>query len=134
MAKHPKTVIKKAPVASLTTVESLIGSLLTFLVAHGVIGNIDVSATTQTIAPFVALVVPAIFGYAKWQLVSPVEKVDKLVDRDGVVSDADMGRIGALLDDRLAAHGSRVNGTDAEITGLHHRHRPRGMAAGSGAA
>jgi len=61
MAKHPKTVIKKAPVASLTTIESVIGSVLTFLVAHGVIGNIDVSATTQTIAPFVALVVPAIF-------------------------------------------------------------------------
>lgn len=134
MAKHPKKAIKKAPVASLTTIESVIGSVLTFLVAHGVIGNIDVSATTQTIAPFVALLVPAIFGYAKWHLVSPVEKADKPVERDGVVSDADIGRIGALLDDRLAAHRSRVEGRDADITGLHARHRPRGMAAGPGAA
>ena len=134
MAKHPKKAIKKAPVASLTTIESVVGSVLTFLVAHGVIGNIDVSTTTQTIAPFVALVVPAIFGYAKWQLVSPVEKVNKLVDRDGVVSDADMGRIGALLDERLAAHRSGGAGNHADVTGLHDRHRPRGMAAGAGAA
>jgi hypothetical protein len=134
MAKHPKKAIKKAPVASLTTIESVVGSVLTFLVAHGVIGSIDVSATTQTIAPFVALVVPAIFGFAKWQLVSPVDKVNKLVDRDGVVSDADIGRIGALLDDRLAAHGSPAEGADARITGLRQVRGPRGMAAGSGAA
>lgn len=134
MARHPKKTITKAPVASLTTIESVVGSVLTFLVAHGVIGNIDVSATTQTIAPFVALMLPAIFGYAKWQLVSPVEKVNKLVDRDGVVSDADMGRIGALLDDKLAAHRLRTEGGTAEIAGLHDRQHPRGMAAGSGAA
>src|SRR3954453_7199155 len=103
MSKSPKQAVKQAPVTSLTTIESVVGFVLTFLVAHHVIGNIDVGSTTQTIAPFIALAVPAIFGSAKWRLVSPTEKVKDLADRDGTMSDADYARIEAMIDERLGA-------------------------------
>ena len=134
MRKNPKRAIKQAPVASLTTIESVIGFGLTFLVSHGMIGSIDVGATTQTVAPFVALLLPAIFGTAKWHLVSPVEKVDDIVARDGVISDADIGRIDAMLADRVVGL-LRSDHLDEQPR---HQLRPHGMAAGhplhSGAA
>ena len=90
--------VRRAPVTTLSTAEALTAALLTFLVTHNVIGNVDVSTTTQTIAPFVALALPAIFGAAKWALVSPYEKVKHWAEQEGVVSDADFARLEALMD------------------------------------
>jgi hypothetical protein len=132
MAKSPKQAIKEAPVATLTTVESVVGFVLTFLVAHNVIGNIDVSATTQTVAPFIALVVPAIFGSAKWRLVSPTEKIKDLAERDGVISDADFARIDVMIEDRLGAALTHDSAPTGDLADFYPRHssRPAGMAAG----
>ena len=98
MQNQAMDVIRRAPVTTLSTAEALTAAVLTFLVTHNVIGDLDVSSTTQTIAPFVALALPAIFGTAKWALVSPYEKVKHLAEQEGVVSDADFARLEALLD------------------------------------
>lgn len=52
MLDSPRNLIKNSPVTSLTTAESVVAAVLTFLATHGVLGDIDVSTTTQTIAPF----------------------------------------------------------------------------------
>lgn len=131
MAKSAKQAVKQAPVTTLTTVESIVGFVLTFLVAHHIIGNIDIGATTQTVAPFIALAVPAIFGSAKWRLVSPAAKVQDVTERDGAMSDADYARIEAMIDERLGA----VTAEDRpQLTGAVEKlpltPRPAGMAAG----
>lgn len=95
--------IKKAPVTALSTAEAVTAFVLTFLVAHHLIGNVDVSSTTQSIAPFVALALPAVFGAAKWALVSPYEKVKDIVERDGLISDADFARVEALFEEKFGA-------------------------------
>lgn len=105
MLAAPRTFIKNSPVTSLTSAESLLGAVLAFLATHHVIGDTDVSATTQTVAPFVALLLPAVFGAAKWSLVTPFAKVKDMAERDGLVSDADFARLGALLDDKLGEWG-----------------------------
>jgi hypothetical protein len=130
MAKTAKQTIKEAPVTSLTTIESGVGFVLTFLVAHHVIGNIDVGATTQTVAPFVALVVPALFGSAKWRLVSPAHKVAELSERDGALADADYARIEAMIDERLDAVLGQNPPQPVGVPQLPAAPRPAGMAAG----
>jgi hypothetical protein len=92
--------IKKAPVTSLSSIEAVVGFVLTFLATHHILGSVNVSSTTQTIAPFVALALPALFGAAKWALVSPVSKVESILARDGVLSDADIARINAAIADQ----------------------------------
>jgi hypothetical protein len=130
MAKTAKQAIKDAPVTSLTTVESVVGFVLTFLVAHHMIGDIDVTATTQTVAPFIALAVPALFGAVKWRLVTPWEKAKDVAERDGAMSDADYARIEAMVQERLEAalahNPVHINGAlDARPDP-----RPGGMSAG----
>jgi hypothetical protein len=130
MARTAKQTIKEAPVTSLTTIESAVGFVLTFLVAHHVIGNIDVGATTQTVAPFIALVIPALFGSAKWRLVSPAHKVAELTDRDGAMADADYARIEAMIDERLDAVLGQNPPQPVGVQQLPATPRPAGMAAG----
>jgi hypothetical protein len=130
MAKSPKQAVKEAPVATLTTIESVVGFALTFLVAHHVIGNIDIGTTTQTVAPFIALIVPAIFGSAKWRLVSPTEKVQDIADRDGSMSDADHARIETMIDERLSAALPLDASWAGDRPARHATRRPAGMAAG----
>jgi hypothetical protein len=135
MVASPVQAVKNSPVTTLTTAESIVAFVLTLLVAHHVIGNIDIGTTTQTIAPFVALVIPAIFGAAKWHLVSPVAKVaEQLAVRDGALSDADYARIEALLDQRLADGADTALGDDdaADETAVAvAAPHPPGMAAGA---
>lgn len=135
MAKTPTQAIKNAPVTTITTVESVVGFVLTFLVAHGIIGNIDVAATTQTVAPFVALAVPALFGAVKWRLVTPWEKAKDVTDRDGLMSDADYARIEAMVQGGVAPdvpRHQRFPGYAGELDRALVR-RPGGMAAGQDA-
>jgi len=130
MAKSAAQRVKDAPVTTLTTVESVVGFVLTFLVTHHVIANIDVSRMTQTIAPFIALAIPAIFGSAKWHLVSPADKVKDAADEAAGMSDADFSRVEQLIDERLqSALRSDARSTEDE-TGPRHLLRPAGMAAG----
>jgi hypothetical protein len=134
MAKSPKQTIKDAPVTTITTVESVVGFVLTFLVAHGIIGNIDVAATTQTVAPFIALAVPALFGAVKWRLVTPWEKAKDVTDGDGLMSDADYARIDAMVKDRIAPTVPRHQRSAAmagQFDGIAVAHHPGGMAAGA---
>jgi hypothetical protein len=134
MATSPVQAVKNSPVTTLTTVEAIVGFVLTFLVAHHVIGNIDVGTTTQTVAPFVALVIPAIFGAAKWHLVSPVAKVAEQLDaRDGALSDADYARIEALLGQLVGDGGDGAAGddTDADAAVPVAAPHPPGMSAGA---
>jgi hypothetical protein len=130
MAKSATQTIKDAPVTTLTTIESVVGFVLTFLVTHHIVGNIDVSTMTQTIAPFIALAIPAIFGSAKWRLVSPAEKVKDLAERDGVISDADIARIEQLIDERLDVVIGHGRHHDDDEPRPRHLPRPAGMAAG----
>jgi hypothetical protein len=130
MAKSAKQAIKEAPVATLSTVESVVGFVLTLLVTHHVIGNIDVSKMTQTIAPFIALAIPAIFGSAKWHLVSPVEKIKDVTGEAGTISDADFARIEQLIDERLDAVVARDAQPMDDEPRPRHLMRPAGMAAG----
>ena len=132
MAKSAKQAVKEAPVTTLTTIESVVGFVLTFLVAHHIVGNIDVGATTQTVAPVVALLVPAIFGSAKWRLVSPTAKVQDTTARDGAMSDADYARIEAMIDERLgtAAPVQQPPQLTGAVDRLAVTPRPAGMAAG----
>lgn len=97
----PANLIKNAPVTALSTAESVTAFALTVLVTHHVIGNVDIGATAQTIAPFIALAIPAVFGAAKWALVSPYAKVKGLAEQQGVVTDADFARMEALVEDKL---------------------------------
>lgn len=117
MLDAPRNFIKNSPVTSLTTAESLTAGVLTFLVTHNVIGNVDVSTTTQTVAPFVALAVPAVFGAAKWSLVTPFARVKDLAERDGLVSDADFARLDALLDEKLAVFTGDADDADTADDG-----------------
>jgi hypothetical protein len=117
--------IKKAPVTSLSSIEAVVGFVLTFLATHHIIGSINVSSTTQTIAPFVALALPAVFGAAKWALVSPVSKVEAILVRDGVLSDADVARINASVAEHVG-----VLLADAE-TVAHPTDVPDSAAAGA---
>jgi hypothetical protein len=131
MAKSAKQAVKEAPVTALTTIESVVGFVLTFLVAHHIIGNIDIGATTQTVAPFIALIVPALFGSAKWRLVSPAHKLADLTERDGAMSDADYARIEAMIDERLSTVRAEEPAQPADaVDELHVTPRPAGMAAG----
>ncbi len=106
--------IKKAPVTSLTTVEALTGFTLTFLVTHHVIGTVEVGTTTQTIAPFVSLALPAIFGALKWPLVIPVEKVKRITEADGLVSDADLGRVESVIASQFDRYLGDIDDEGAE--------------------
>lgn len=130
MSKSANQTIRNAPVTTLTTVESVVGFVLTFLVTHHVIGNVDVSAMTQTIAPFIALLIPAIFGSAKWRLVSPVEKLKDAPEREPAISDADFARIEQLIDERLAPVDAPEQRAEYEPR-PRHLLRPLGMAAGN---
>ncbi|HEU5265441.1 MAG TPA: hypothetical protein VFU35_02030 [Jatrophihabitans sp.] len=116
MAESPMQTIKRAPVTTLTTAEALTGAILTFLVTHNIIGNLDVSTTTQTIAPFVALALPAAFGAAKWALVSPYEKVKHWAEQDGLVADADFARFEALLDAKLTEFNQEADVAAEQLT------------------
>jgi hypothetical protein len=116
MANSPIQAIKKAPVTTLSTAEAVTAAVLTFLVTHHVVGNVDVSATTQTIAPFVALALPAIFGAAKWALVSPYTKVKRWAEQDGLVSDADFARLEALLDAKLTEVDDEATAAVTQLT------------------
>lgn len=91
--------IKAAPVTTVTTAESLVAAVLTFLVSHGVIGTSHLGMLTQIIAPIVALVLPALFGAVKWRLVSPVQKVEHILDSSGLLNDADLARLEGILGD-----------------------------------
>ena len=93
--------VKKAPVTSLSSIESLTAFTLTFLVAHHIIGTVDVSATTQTIAPFIALALPAVFGAAKWALVTPYDKAKRWAENEGIFTDADFGRVEQLVESQF---------------------------------
>jgi hypothetical protein len=120
MPNAPIQAIKQAPVTTLSTAEALTAAVLTFLVTHQIIGNVDVSATTQTIAPFIALALPAVFGAAKWALVSPYSKVKHLAEKDGLVSDADFARLEALLDTKLTEVNSEADAAVTELTDARH--------------
>ena len=128
MPNTPIQAIKQAPVTSLSTAEALTAGVLTFLVTHQIIGNVDVSTTTQTIAPFIALALPAIFGAAKWALVSPYTKVKHLAEKDGLVSDADFARLEALLDTKLAEVSSEADDAAAELSDPKHAAGSAGSA------
>lgn len=96
-----KNLVKQAPVTTLSAAESAVGFTLTELVTHHVIGTVNVSSLTQSLAPFVALLLPAVFGAAKWALVSPYDKVKAVLERDGVMSDADFGRLETIVESKL---------------------------------
>lgn len=94
--------VKQRPVATLTAAEAIVAAVLTFLVTHGVIGTVDVGQTTQVLAPLVALGLPAVAGAAKWALVTPVSKVQHILEQDGLLTDADAARLDAMLDAKLS--------------------------------
>ncbi len=116
MPASPIQTVKQAPVTTLTTAESLTAAVLTFLVTHHVIGSVDVSTTAQTVAPFVALALPAVFGAVKWALVSPYTKVKHWAEQDGLVADADFARFEALLDAKLGELDTEADTAVHELT------------------
>lgn len=89
--------VKNAPVTVLTAAEATSATVLTFLVAHGVIS----SSVASTYGPFAALVLVAGFGAAKWGLVSPYAKVRDALEQAGLLSDADLARIEAAVESAI---------------------------------
>lgn len=122
MASNP---VRTAPVTTVTTVEAIVGVVLSLLVAHHVIPT----DAAENYGPIVVAVLVFIAGAVKWQNVTPVVKVEaaagKLaaeiadaagkVDLPGLLAAAEAG--GVSLPDSMAAGTPDVPPTPPAVTG-----------------
>ena len=68
--------MKNEPVLTVATILALLGAVLGFLTAHGIISNTQASAMTQVFAVIVPLVLPLLAGWVARQKVTPVAKAN----------------------------------------------------------
>lgn len=122
MASNP---VRTAPVTTVTTVEAIVGVVLSLLVAHHVIPT----DAAENYGPIVVAVLVFIAGAVKWQNVTPVVKVEaaagKLaaeiadaagkVDLPGLLATAEAG--GVSLPDSMAAGTPDVPPAPPAVTG-----------------
>jgi hypothetical protein len=67
--------VSNEPVLTAAGVTALLGGVLGFLVAHGIISNTDASTMTQVLAVVVPLVLPLILGWLARQRVTPTANI-----------------------------------------------------------
>jgi hypothetical protein len=111
--------VRSAPVTTVTTIEAITAAVLAFLVAHGVIPA-DVAGTY---GPVAAAAMIAAFGAVKWNHVTPVAKVQDILERDGLLTDADLARLEGIVVDLIGGHTVEDVDGPAEATD--------GMSAGA---
>jgi hypothetical protein len=89
----PKQVVQAKPVATVGTTTVLAVAVLNYLAYRGwVPASLD-----EVLTPVVVLVL----GVAVHALVSPYQKVRSALERDGLLSDADFGRLEVLVEDQV---------------------------------
>ncbi|MCW2496058.1 hypothetical protein [Jatrophihabitans sp.] len=116
--------VKAKPITVPTAVESATYAVVTALATHGVIPIGHVNSVTQTVAPIAALALPAVFNAVKHALATPVAKVEDILARDGVMSDAEWGRFEALIRE---VTGNEITHIEAQYADVE---LPDGMSAG----
>jgi hypothetical protein len=99
--------IRQAPVAILSTIEALVIGGGTTAGVHDELGQVDASSAVKTWAPIAAFLFPLAVGALKRSLVSPVAKVEGILEKDGLLTDADVARITAGTGEALDALGER---------------------------
>jgi hypothetical protein len=92
------SITKDEPVLVGSASAALVGAVLTALVTHGVITDTQASGLTQTVVPLVTAGLIAGLGVLLRRFVSPASKVRAIVEQGLHISDADFGRIDALLE------------------------------------
>jgi hypothetical protein len=65
---------KNEPVLTASAVLAVLGAVLGFLTAHGVISDTDASTLTQVLAVVVPLMLPLVVGWWARRRVTPVNK------------------------------------------------------------
>jgi hypothetical protein len=95
---------KDEPVLALSAAGSIVGYLLEALKAHGIIGDSVASSLSQQLVPIVAAALVLVAGVLVRHFVTPYAKVKALMEKSGLLSDADFGRIEALLLDAVTPH------------------------------
>jgi uncharacterized membrane protein YhdT len=86
-------IVKEKPVATVGGAGVVVMAVLAYLVAHGVIS----AELAQQWGPLAAIVIPIIFGAIIHALVSPFEKVKHWAEASGLLTDADIARIGEAV-------------------------------------
>jgi hypothetical protein len=99
------SIVKTKPVATLGTGLTVSEAVVAYLAAHHVIPPL--------LAPYAALVVAALLALAIHELVSPYSKVKGVLERDGLLSDADFTRIEALVAEYTGADLAPVSSVPA---------------------
>lgn len=85
------------PVLLVSAVTAGLGLLGTELVTHGVITETQASSLTKSVLPPVVAALVLLAGWAIRRLVTPARKVEDLMTRAGLLSDADHARIEAAV-------------------------------------
>jgi hypothetical protein len=92
------SITKDEPVLVGSLSAAVVGYVLTFLVAHGVITDTQASTATQTIVPLVTAGLITLLGVLLRRYVSPTSKVGAIVEQGLHITDADYGRLEALVE------------------------------------
>jgi hypothetical protein len=92
------SITKDEPVLVGSLSAAAVGYVLTFLVAHGVITDTQASTATQTFVPIVTAALIAGLGVLLRRFVSPASKVKAIVEQGLHITDADFGRLEALVE------------------------------------
>ena len=92
------SITKDEPVLVGSLSAAVVGYVLSFLVAHGVITDTQASTATQTIVPLVTAALITGLGVLLRRYVSPASKVKAIVEQGLHITDADYGRFEALVE------------------------------------
>lgn len=93
------------PVLVVSAAGAVVSFVGTELVAHGVVAAKAWSSIEQTAVPPVAALFVLGLGVIARRLVTPWRKVAPILERDGLLTDADAARFEQLLTDKLAELG-----------------------------
>jgi hypothetical protein len=89
---------KDEPVLVGATATAAVGALMSVLVTHGVITDVQASADTQTVLPLVTAGVALLAGAIIRHFTASWSKVKHVVENGLHLTDADFGRLEALLE------------------------------------
>lgn len=101
------------PVLLTSLAGSGVAYVLGLLVTHGVITDVQASATTQQVVPLIASALVLALGWVARRFVTPAAKVKTLLEREGLLTDADWSRLELLVHDEL---GIDLDAPDAHPT------------------
>ena len=96
--------IHDEPVLVTSAAGAVVSYALTALVTHGVITHTVASTLTQQLVPGVAAALMIGLGALTRRLVAPEAKVRHLLEVEGLLTDADFGRLQAILEEAVLRH------------------------------